>query len=59
MTKQNNIQITKVNEVHLRINSDDSGIIHEINEYFTFEIPNARFMPSVRAKLFNGKIFLP
>ena len=56
MTKQNNIQITKVNEVHLRINSDDSGIIHEINEYFTFEIPNARFMPSVRAKLFNGKI---
>jgi len=50
------IQITKINEVYLRIDSNDSGILQEINEYFTFELPNAKYMPSVRAKLFDGKI---
>ena len=33
------LHITKVNEVYLRINSDDSGILMEINEHFTFEVP--------------------
>lgn len=50
------LHITKVNEVYLRINSDDSGILMEINEHFTFEVPGARFNPKFKAKLWNGKI---
>jgi len=52
----NDIQITKINETALRIDSDDSGILQEINEHFTFMVPGYKFMPSFRNKTFDGKI---
>ena len=52
------IKIEKLNEVHLRITSDDRGVLQELSDFFMFEVPGYRFMPSYRAGLFDGKIRL-
>ena len=49
------ITIEKINEVHLRIYADP-GIEQELSEFFTFEVPGARFTPAFRAKIWDGKI---
>jgi hypothetical protein len=49
------ITIEKLNEVHLRVIAED-GIAQELSEFFTFEMPGARFTPQYRAKLWDGKI---
>lgn len=52
------IQIEKLNEVYIRIFSDDFGIEQELSEFFQFEVPGYRFMPAYKAGLFDGKIRL-
>lgn len=49
------IKVEKINDVHIRIYTDP-GIAQEISEFFTFEMPGARFTPQYRAKLWDGKI---
>lgn len=49
------INIEKINNVHLRVLTDP-GIAQEISEFFTFEMPGARFTPQYRARLWDGKI---
>ena len=51
------ITITKVDEVYNKITCEP-GIAYELNEYFTFEVPGAKFMPAVRNKFWDGKIRL-
>ena len=51
------MKITKKNEVHLQIETEPH-IARELSEYFTFEVPGARFMPSYRNKVWDGKIRL-
>ena len=51
------ISISKFNEVYLRIKCEPS-VAKELSEFFTFEVPNAKFMPSVRNRLWDGKIRL-
>lgn len=52
------IEITKVNEVYVRVTSDDAGIEQDLADYFTFEVPGAKFMPSVKNRYWDGKIRL-
>lgn len=52
------VAIEKVNETFIKITSQDTGIAYELNEYFTFEVPGAKFMPAVRNKVWDGKIRL-
>lgn len=51
------IHIHKVNDVHIRIECDP-GIAQELSEFFTFAVPGAHFMPSVRNKVWDGKVRL-
>jgi len=51
------VLIEKFNEVYLRI-SADAGAAKELHEFFSFEIPNARYMPSVRNRVWSGRIHL-
>ncbi len=51
------MHISKLNEVYLKIETD-SGIAREMSDYFTFEVPGARFMPAYRNKIWDGKIRL-
>lgn len=52
------VNIEKVNEVFLKATCDDSGFLREMSDYFTFEIPNWRFMPQARNRMWDGKIRL-
>ena len=52
------IEITKVDEVNVRVTADDAGIEQDLADYFTFEVPGAKFMPSVKNRYWDGKIRL-
>lgn len=52
------LQVFKVNEVFFGIIVEDAGIKMELREYFSFFIPNAKFNPKVKAKIWDGRIFL-
>jgi len=49
------ITIEKINEVYIRIYTDPS-IAQELSEFFTFEVPGARFTPAFKARIWDGKI---
>lgn len=51
------IHVYKKSEVHIKLECD-RGTAMEISEYFTFEVPGAKFMPAVRNKVWDGKIRL-
>ena len=52
------ISIVKLNETYIRVTSDDRGIEQQLYEFFTFEVPGARFTPSYKAKVWDGKLHL-
>jgi superfamily II DNA or RNA helicase len=51
------LRITKLNEVNMRVDAE-SGIRMELSDKLTFEVPGAKFMPSVRNRVWDGKIRL-
>lgn len=51
------IQIQKINEVYNKIIAEPS-LIMELSEYFTFDVPGAKFMPAYRNKFWDGKLRL-
>jgi superfamily II DNA or RNA helicase len=52
-----NVLIERVNDVYIRVQADPSTKM-ELSDHFTFEVPGAKFMPSVRNKVWDGKIRL-
>ena len=52
-----NIIIQKKNEIYLKVETEPH-IHQELSEYFTFEVPGAKFMPQYRSKYWDGKIRL-
>ena len=51
------IQVDKIDDTHIRVTSEES-VQREISEYFTFPVPGAKFMPSVRNRYWDGNIRL-
>ena len=51
------IHVEKANNVYVRVRTEPS-IMMEMSEYFTFEVPGAKFMPAVRNKIWDGKVRL-
>ena len=51
------IRVTKFNDVYIKLHCD-SGIAHELSEYFTFTVPGAKFSPAYKNKMWDGKIRL-
>jgi len=49
--------ISKKNEVYLTVKTD-KGIARELSDFFTFEVPGAKFMPQYRSRMWDGKIRL-
>ena len=49
--------LKKIDDVHLLVECDRSQAA-ELNDYFTFEVPNARFTPSYKNGFWDGKIRL-
>lgn len=48
------IKVSKKNEVHLKIETEP-GISQELNDFFTFDVPGARFMPLYKNRMWDGK----
>ena len=51
------LEISKIDEAFIKISCDPS-VAYELNDYFTFEVPGAKFMPMFRNKVWDGKIRL-
>jgi superfamily II DNA or RNA helicase len=51
------VKIKKINETNIKLICE-IGILQEISDYFTFDVPGAKYMPSYRNKLWDGKIRL-
>lgn len=51
------IIVSKIDTVYARIETDASTAM-ELREYFTFDVPGARFTPAFRNKVWDGKIRL-
>lgn len=51
------LRVSKLNEVYVKIDCEPSTAF-ELNDYFTFDVPGAKFMPAYRNKLWDGKIRL-
>jgi hypothetical protein len=49
--------VTNVNEVYVKVDCERS-LQRDLDSFFQFEVPGARFMPSVRNRLWNGIIHL-
>jgi len=50
-------EISKKNEVFLRVDTERSTA-RSLSDFFTFEVPGARFMPAYRNRIWDGKIRL-
>ena len=50
--------ISKKNEVYLTLSDLSPALSQELTDFFTFEVPNAKFMPMVRKRMWDGKIRL-
>ena len=49
--------ISKKNDVYLTVETD-KGIARELSDFFTFEVPGAKFMPQYKSRMWDGKIRL-
>ena len=52
------MRISKKNEVYLKLEDLQPSEQQELAEYFTFEVPGAKFMPMYRNRVWDGKIRL-
>ena len=52
------ITITKIDEVYMRIDSDDISLLQNLNDFFSFFMDGYRFSPKYKARMWDGKIRL-
>lgn len=57
MTDYDTLVIERVDAVHIKVRCERSTAM-ELHEHFTFMVPNARFHPLVKEKVWDGKIRL-
>ena len=51
------VTVEKINECFMKVNCDD-GLARDLYDYFSFSVPNAKFMPSVKNRYWDGKVRL-
>lgn len=51
------VTVSKVDECFLTVNCDD-GLARDLYDFFSFKVPNAKFMPSYKNKWWDGKVYL-
>jgi len=51
------VNIEAVDSVFIRINAEKS-VIKEMSQFFSFEVPNHKYMPAYRNRVWNGRINL-
>ena len=51
------VTVRKVDEVFMQVNCDD-GLARDLYDFFSFTVPNAKFMPSYKNRFWDGKVRL-
>lgn len=51
------LTVYRVDEVYIKVSCEPS-IAYELSDYFTFEVPGAKFSPAYRNRVWDGKIRL-
>jgi superfamily II DNA or RNA helicase len=51
------LNIRALNDVHIQVICEP-GLAHELSEFFTFTVPGAKFMPSYKNRMWDGKFRL-
>ena len=51
------VTVEKINDVFMKVNCDD-GLARDLYDFFSFSVPNAKFMPSYKRKFWDGKVRL-
>jgi len=51
------VHLRKINETWLKVEAEPA-VVQELSDFLTFSVPGAQFMPSVKAKYWDGKIRL-
>ena len=51
------IILKKIDEVFMQVQCDD-GLARDLFDFFSFTVPNAKFMPSVKHRYWDGKVRL-
>ena len=51
------VTVEKINDVFMKVNCDD-GLARDLYDFFSFTVPNAKFMPSYKRKFWDGKVRL-
>jgi superfamily II DNA or RNA helicase len=54
----NTVRVSKIDEVFLKVECPDDGLAKDLFDFFSFTVPNAKFMPSYRNKWWDGKVRL-
>ena len=49
------VTVEKINECFMKVNCDD-GLARDLYDYFSFSVPNAKFMPSVKNRYWDGEV---
>tara|TARA_B100001939_G_scaffold106524_1_gene92082 strand:- start:1800 stop:3218 length:1419 start_codon:yes stop_codon:yes gene_type:complete len=49
--------VSKVNDVFMKVDCDD-GLARDLYDFFSFTVPGAKFMPSVKNRYWDGKVRL-
>jgi len=51
------VKVSKIDEVFMKVHCDD-GLARDLFEFFSFTVPNAKFMPSYKNRMWDGKVRL-
>ena len=51
------VSVSKVDDVFMKVHCDD-GLARDLYDFFSFTVPNAKFMPSVKNRFWDGKVRL-
>lgn len=52
------IYVNPIDQAHLRVTCDDSGVLQELSEFFSFFAAGYKFSPAYKARHWDGKIRL-
>ena len=51
------VTVRKIDEVFMQVNCDDS-LARDLYDFFSYTVPNAKFMPSYKNRMWDGKVRL-
>ena len=53
----NTVRVSKIDDVFMKVYCDD-GLARDLYDFFSYTVPNAKFMPSFKNRYWDGKVRL-